>query len=103
MAGGKGAELIAEFLIKEKIPYIFAICGDGGFTMLPHVLCTAVEYNIPAIWVVWNNFAWSAIRDIQYGLFDGQENTSSLWINSPKLEKVPQFQTTSHPRCAKQI
>ncbi|MDP7547466.1 MAG: thiamine pyrophosphate-binding protein, partial [Alphaproteobacteria bacterium] len=24
-----------------------AICGDGGFTMTPHVLCTAVEYNIP--------------------------------------------------------
>lgn len=50
-----------------------AICGDGGFTMVPHVLCTAVEYNIPAVWVVWNNFSWAAIRDIQYGLFGGRE------------------------------
>jgi len=50
-----------------------AIVGDGGFTMTPHVLCTAVEYDIPAIWVVWNNFAWGAIRDIQHGLFDGRE------------------------------
>ncbi len=50
-----------------------SICGDGGFTMVPHVLCTAVEYNIPAVWVVWNNFAWGAIRDIQHGLFDGRE------------------------------
>ncbi|HKI97838.1 MAG TPA: thiamine pyrophosphate-binding protein [bacterium] len=50
-----------------------AIVGDGGFTMTPHVLCTAVEYNIPAVWVIWNNFAWGAIRDIQYGLFDGRE------------------------------
>jgi len=50
-----------------------AICGDGGFTMVPHVLCTAVEYNIPAVWVVWNNFSWAAIRDIQYGLFKGRE------------------------------
>jgi acetolactate synthase-1/2/3 large subunit len=50
-----------------------AIVGDGGFTMTPHVLCTAVEYNIPAVWVVWNNFAWGAIRDIQYGLFGGRE------------------------------
>ena len=50
-----------------------SICGDGGFTMVPHVLCTAVEYDIPAVWVVWNNFSWSAIRDIQYGLFDGRE------------------------------
>ena len=50
-----------------------SICGDGGFTMVPHVLCTAVEYDIPVIWVVWNNFAWGAIRDLQYGYFDGRE------------------------------
>lgn len=50
-----------------------AVVGDGGFTMTPHVLCTAVEYNIPAVWVIWNNFAWGAIRDIQYGLFGGRE------------------------------
>ncbi|MFI5401162.1 MAG: thiamine pyrophosphate-dependent enzyme, partial [SAR324 cluster bacterium] len=36
-------------------------------------LCTAVEYDIPAVWVVWNNFAWGAIRDIQHGLFGGRE------------------------------
>lgn len=50
-----------------------SICGDGGFTMTPHVLCTAVEYNIPVVWVVWNNFCWAAIRDIQHGLFGGRE------------------------------
>lgn len=50
-----------------------AVVGDGGFTMTPHVLCTAVEYNIPVVWVIWNNFAWGAIRDIQYGLFGGRE------------------------------
>lgn len=50
-----------------------SICGDGGFTMTPHVLCTAVEYDIPCVWVVWNNFAWAAIRDIQHGLYDGRE------------------------------
>ncbi len=50
-----------------------AVVGDGGFTMAPHVLCTAVEYDIPAIWIVWNNFAWGAIRDIQHGLFNGRE------------------------------
>jgi acetolactate synthase-1/2/3 large subunit len=50
-----------------------SICGDGGFTMTPHVLCTAVEYNIPVVWVVWNNFAWGAIRDIQHGMFGKRE------------------------------
>ena len=47
-----------------------SICGDGGFTMVSHVLCTAVEYDIPAVWVVWNNFAWAAIRDLQYAYFE---------------------------------
>jgi len=50
-----------------------AVVGDGGFTMTPYVVCTAVEYNLPCVWVVWNNFAWSAIRDIQYGMFGGRE------------------------------
>ncbi len=34
-----------------------AICGDGGFVMTPHVLATAVEYDIPAVWLVWNNYS----------------------------------------------
>ncbi|MGE0316016.1 MAG: thiamine pyrophosphate-binding protein [Lautropia sp.] len=49
-----------------------AVCGDGGFSMAPHVLSTAVEYGIPAVWVVWNNFGWTSIRDIQSGMFDGR-------------------------------
>jgi acetolactate synthase-1/2/3 large subunit len=55
-----------------------AVVGDGGFTMTPHVLCTAVEYNIPAIWVVWNNYAWGAIRDLQQGQFGGRELGTSF-------------------------
>ena len=50
-----------------------AIAGDGCFTMVPHVLCTAVEYNIPVVWVIWNNFGWVSIRDIQLGMFGGRE------------------------------
>ena len=50
-----------------------AVIGDGGFTMTPYVVCTAVEYELPCVWIVWNNFAWGAIRDIQYGLFGGRE------------------------------
>jgi len=50
-----------------------AVVGDGGFMMTPYVVATAVEYQLPCIWIVWNNFAWGAIRDLQYGLFDGRE------------------------------
>ena len=55
------------------------MCGDGGFTMTPYVLCTAVEYGLPCVWVVWNNFAWGAIRDLQYGLFDGREHGTAFY------------------------
>ncbi|MEZ5844701.1 MAG: thiamine pyrophosphate-binding protein [Hyphomicrobiaceae bacterium] len=68
-----------------------SVCGDGGFTMVPHVLCTAVEYNIPAIWVVWNNFAWGAIRDIQYGLFDGREIGTAFYQGDNNKPYNPDF------------
>ncbi|HZA66308.1 MAG TPA: thiamine pyrophosphate-binding protein [Geminicoccaceae bacterium] len=68
-----------------------AICGDGGFAMVPHVLCTAVEYGIPAVWVVWNNFSWAAIRDIQYGLFDGREIGTGFYSGPNKEPYNPDF------------
>jgi acetolactate synthase-1/2/3 large subunit len=68
-----------------------AICGDGGFTMVPHVLCTAVEYDIPAVWVVWNNFAWAAIRDLQYAYFDGREIGTGFYHGAPRAPYNPDF------------
>ncbi len=50
-----------------------AVVGDGGFSMTPYAVITAVEYNLPCVWIVWNNFAWGAIRDIQHGMFKGRE------------------------------
>ena len=56
-----------------------SVCGDGGFTMTPYVVMTAVEYDLPCIWVVWNNFAWAAIRDIQMGMFGGREHGTAFY------------------------
>lgn len=41
------------------------VCGDGGFLMMPHAVATAVQYNLPAVWVVMNNYCIAAIRDLQ--------------------------------------
>lgn len=68
-----------------------SVCGDGGFTMTPHVLCTAVEYNIPAVWVIWNNFAWGAIRDIQHGIFSGREIGTGFYQGSNNTPYNPDF------------
>ena len=63
-----------------------AVVGDGGFTMAPHVLCTAVEFDIPCVWVIWNNFAWAAIRDLQYGLFDGREHGTAFYRSQDRAQ-----------------
>ena len=68
-----------------------SICGDGGFTMVPHVRCTAVEYDIPAIWVVWNNFSWAAIRDLQYAYFDGREIGTGFYRGPEREPYNPDF------------
>src|ERR1700751_3553655 len=34
MARMKGAELITEYLIRNRIPYVFGICGHGNVGML---------------------------------------------------------------------
>ncbi|MBI2202663.1 MAG: thiamine pyrophosphate-binding protein [Candidatus Rokubacteria bacterium] len=72
VAGVLGAKLAA-----PDRPCI-AVCGDGGFMMRPDVLCTAVEYDIPAVWLIWNNFAYGAIRDIQHGLLAKREIATSF-------------------------
>jgi acetolactate synthase-1/2/3 large subunit len=68
-----------------------SICGDGGFTMVSHVLCTAVEYDIPAVWVVWNNFAWAAIRDLQYAYFQGREHGTAFYQGPDRKPYNPDF------------
>jgi acetolactate synthase-1/2/3 large subunit len=56
-----------------------AVVGDGGFLMLPSVVSTAVEYDIPAVWIVWENGGYVSIRDQQRGYFGpGRELATSF-------------------------
>jgi acetolactate synthase-1/2/3 large subunit len=89
MGFGPSAILGAKLAAPER-PCV-SICGDGGFTMVPHVLCTAVEYDIPAVWVVWNNFAWAAIRDLQYAYFDGREIGTAFYSGPERKPYNPDF------------
>jgi acetolactate synthase-1/2/3 large subunit len=63
VAGGLGAKLAA-----PDRPVV-SVCGDGGFAMWPSAVLTAVEYNIPQVWLVWNNYGYGVIRDQQMGFF----------------------------------
>jgi acetolactate synthase-1/2/3 large subunit len=37
------------------------------------VLGTAAEYNIPVVWVLWNNYSFASIRGLQRGYLGGRE------------------------------
>ena len=89
MGFGPSAILGAKLAAPER-PCV-SICGDGGFTMVPHVLCTAVEYDIPAVWVVWNNFSWAAIRDLQYAYFEGREHGTAFYAGAGRKPYNPDF------------
>ncbi len=89
MGFGVSGILGAKLAAPERV--CVSVCGDGGFTMTPHVLCTAVEYDIPCIWVIWNNFAWGAIRDIQYGLFGGREIGTAFYAGENRAPYNPDF------------
>jgi acetolactate synthase-1/2/3 large subunit len=66
-----------------------AVCvtSDGSFMMFPNAVATAVEHDIPAIWVILNNYTIGVIRDLQRFYMDGREigtsfvkqSTGELW------------------------
>ena len=87
------AGVLGARLARPNSPCV-TICGDGGFSMMPHVVATAVEHNLPAVWVLHNNYAIGTIRDLQRAYHDGRElgtsfvneRTGKLW--NPDFAKM---------------
>jgi acetolactate synthase-1/2/3 large subunit len=71
MGFGVAGVLGAKFAAPDR-PCV-SVCGDGAFFMHANVLGTAVEYNLPVVWVIWNNYAYASIRGLQRGYLDGRE------------------------------
>jgi acetolactate synthase-1/2/3 large subunit len=71
MGFGVAGVLGAKFAAPDR-PCV-SVCGDGAFFMHANVLGTAVEYDLPVVWVVWNNYAYASIRGLQRGYLDGRE------------------------------
>ncbi len=47
----KGSELIAEYLVKQKVPYVFGICGHGNVRVLMVLLCfSSLASEAPSQW-----------------------------------------------------
>jgi acetolactate synthase I/II/III large subunit len=75
VAGALGAKLAA-----PDQPVV-SLCGDGAFMMNASAVLTAVEYQIPVVWLVWNNFGYCAIRDQQRGYFGNDRELATSFTD----------------------
>jgi len=48
---------------------VVSLVGDGGFGQNPAALATAVEHDLPIVWVVMNNNAFGTIAGLQQAAF----------------------------------
>lgn len=63
MGWGPPAALTAKLLHPDRP--VLSVVGDGGFGMTTHVLSTAVQYNLPVVFLVMNNSVLGNVRDAQ--------------------------------------
>jgi acetolactate synthase I/II/III large subunit len=82
-----GASLGAKIAAPDRV--VVAEIGDGGFTSVLGALVTAVEHQIPVVWVVRNNAAFSSIsvyhrKHFDNGLFGTSFATDEAAV--PQLE-----------------
>jgi len=65
MGFGSAALLGTKLAAPDKV--VITLIGDGGFGTNPSVIATAVEQNIPVIWIVMNNSAFGTIAGLENG------------------------------------
>lgn len=54
---------------------VIGLVGDGGLLSVVGALATAVELNIPVLWVLFNNFCYSTIRTVGSTYFSNTYGT----------------------------
>lgn len=82
VCGALGAQLAA-----PDRPVV-AVVGDGGFLMHNNAVATAVEYDLPVVWVIFNNTGYVSIRDLQKGAFGKDREFASRFrrgVDGPLL------------------
>ena len=90
---------------------VVSLVGDGGFGQNPALLATAVEENIPVIWVVMNNCAYGTIAGLQKAHYNTTVGTvfevggqpyspdfaaiaRGFGVDGVKVERADQFRPT---------
>ena len=90
MGFGPAAVLGAKLAAPDK--KVITLVGDGGFGANPSVIATAVEQDIPVVWVVMNNSAFGTIAGLEnmhYGTQFGTVFTAKGKSYSPNWAELP--------------
>jgi acetolactate synthase-1/2/3 large subunit len=80
MGFGVGGVLGAKLAAPDRP--VVAVVGDGGFLLMPSAVATAVQYGIPAVWLVWNNLGYVSIRDQQRGYFGAGRDLATSFAHA---------------------
>jgi acetolactate synthase I/II/III large subunit len=80
MGFGVGGVLGARLAAPDRA--CVAVVGDGGFLLMPSAVATAVQYGIPAVWLVWNNGGFISIRDQQRGYFGAGRDIATSFAHA---------------------
>jgi len=76
MGGTVAAAIGAKFARPEAA--VACLIGEGGFSANDNVIMTAVEWGLPIVWIVLNNYAWDSIRAYQHIHFDDRVYGTAL-------------------------
>jgi acetolactate synthase-1/2/3 large subunit len=68
---------------------VLGLVGDGDFLMTIQELATAVQYQIPAVYVVANNIGWIAIRDLQAAVYGEERAEGAEFLEGGAADGVP--------------
>jgi acetolactate synthase-1/2/3 large subunit len=71
MGYGVSASIGGQLAAPDK--QVVCVCGDGDFLMQGMEVVTAVNYNIPVKWFIFNNQSLAMIRDLQNVVFKGRK------------------------------
>lgn len=82
VCGAVGAKLAA------RDRPVVAVVGDGGFMMHANAVATAVEYDLPVVWVVWNNGGYVSIRDLQRGFYGRDAATRFRNVKTGEIQSA---------------
>lgn len=75
--GSSVAACVGGKLGRSESPVV-CICGDGDFLMTGMEVLTAVDYNIPVIWIILKNNRLGAIHDVQALSYQGRISASEF-------------------------